>query len=636
VLSPATRTNQRRRRRAAVAAGLVLIAGGGTVTVLVARAVGGTSPQPVLRAYLKAWSHGDDAAAAALTTRPAAALEALRASRRGMDDGRVQAKLTDVETSEGRARARVTVRWRTSTVPPFEYRVELAAVERDSEWRVVWREAGIHPQLDDSTRLGTAVVASRRGDIVDRNGRPLVTARRVMDIAVRVDCVRDPRATATSLSRVVDVDAARLARAIRAVKRSGVGRYVPVVMLRWEDWIRRSDNLEALPMLSFAAGTAPLAPTRSFARATLGIVGPATAEQVERSNGRIAAGDNVGQFGLQARFERRLAGTPTRAVVVRDRESGVQHGALRRWPGRPGLKLRVLLEHDVQMAAERALAPVRGHASLVAVEPSSGDVLAVANRPIEDTYDRALLGRYPPGSTFKVVTTAALLRAGLSPDEVVPCPPTAEVDGRRFRNFEGGSGGAVPFRDSFAYSCNTAFVSLTQRLGEGSLPDAARDFGLGQRLRMGVPVAEASVPEPTGLVNEAATMIGQDRVLASPLAMAGVAATVADGRWRSPRLLPDDRARAGAPLPQAELAVLRTLMRAVVTQGTGTALAGVPGEVRGKSGTAEYGAGNPPPTHAWFIATRDDLALTVLVEGGRAGGEVAAPVVQQFFAALDA
>ncbi len=77
-------------------------------------------------------------------------------------------------------------------------------------------------------------------------------------------------------------------------------------------------------------------------------------------------------------------------------------------------------------------------------------------------------------------------------------------------------------------------------------------------------------------------------------------------------------------------------MRDVVTSGTGTALAGVPGEVLGKSGTAEYGGGDPPPTHAWFIAAREDLALAVLVEGGEAGGSVAAPIAARFFAALDA
>ena len=76
---------------------------------------------------------------------------------------------------------------------------------------------------------------------------------------------------------------------------------------------------------------------------------------------------------------------------------------------------------------------------------------------------------------------------------------------------------------------------------------------------------------------------------------------------------------------------MRGLTRAVVTEGTGTALAGIPGDVHGKSGTAEYGGGNPPPTHAWFIAYRDDVAVAVLVENGRSGSGTAAPIARKVF-----
>jgi cell division protein FtsI/penicillin-binding protein 2 len=130
-------------------------------------------------------------------------------------------------------------------------------------------------------------------------------------------------------------------------------------------------------------------------------------------------------------------------------------------------------------------------------------------------------------------------------------------------------------------------------------------------------------------------MIGQDRILASPLSMAGVAATVAEGRWRAPRIVASDPEQAGPRIRSSEASTLRSLMRRVVTQGTGTALASVPGEPRGKSGTAEFGNENPPETHAWFIAFRDDVAIAVLVEGGEAGGRVAAPIAARFFTRLD-
>ena len=194
----------------------------------------------------------------------------------------------------------------------------------------------------------------------------------------------------------------------------------------------------------------------------------------------------------------------------------------------------------------------------------------------------------------------------------------------------------MPFAQDFAQSCNTAFVSLTERLPPDALHDAARDFGLGKPLQ----ARHARRPRrrcrpASDLVARAATMIGQDKILASPLAMAGVAATLADGRWHAPRLLAQDGHTTGTRLAGAERDTLRALTRDVVTQGTGTALASTPGDVHGKSGTAEYGGGDPPPTHAWFIAYRGDVALAVLVENGRSGGTVAAPIAADFFAACD-
>jgi cell division protein FtsI/penicillin-binding protein 2 len=111
---------------------------------------------------------------------------------------------------------------------------------------------------------------------------------------------------------------------------------------------------------------------------------------------------------------------------------------------------------------------------------------------------------------------------------------------------------------------------------------------------------------------------------------------VAEGRWRAPRLVTTDPKTAADPPDSGEIATLRTLMRKVVTEGTGTALANVPGEPSGKSGTAEFGNENPPETHAWFISFRGDVAIAVLVEGGEAGGRVAAPIAAKFWTELGA
>jgi cell division protein FtsI/penicillin-binding protein 2 len=110
---------------------------------------------------------------------------------------------------------------------------------------------------------------------------------------------------------------------------------------------------------------------------------------------------------------------------------------------------------------------------------------------------------------------------------------------------------------------------------------------------------------------------------------------VAAGRWHGPRILASDANEAGPPLAAEVSSTLRELMRLVVTSGTGTALAAVLGEPIGKSGTAEYGTGDPPPTHAWFIAARGDLAVAVLVEDAASGGEFAAPIAAEFLSAVE-
>jgi cell division protein FtsI/penicillin-binding protein 2 len=596
--------------------------------------VGGNDERPgaaAIDAYLAAWARGDDAGAAKLTDRPGPARRGLEVNRAGLDGAAVATRVLDRRDDERESAARVRVQWEVPRFGRFAYDVRIVAVEGDAGWRVRWRDTALHPALAADTRLGTRVRWPQRGAILDRDGRALITERPVVDISVQVDKVRDPGATAGALAAALDVDGDALAARIR---KAGAGRFIPVITLRASEFEDLEAQLADVPGVALNRTTAQLAPTREFGRALLGTVGPATAEQVERSRGRLAAGDVTGQSGLEQAHDERLAGAPSRSIVVRYRETGAEVRALERRGGRRGRSLRTLLDRDVQAAAEQAL-DTDTEAALVAVQPSSGDVLAVVNRPADSTYDRALLGRYPPGSTFKVVSTAALLAAGLDPAETVDCPATLAVDGKPFRNFEGSARGPVPFSEDFAQSCNTAFVSLAGRLGRDDLTEVARGFGLGERLSPGVPAPAAEVPPPRDAVGKAAMMIGQDRILASPLAMAGVAATVADGRWRAPRLLASADERASRPLDAGTLATLRELMRAVVTSGTGTALAGLPGEVRGKSGTAEYGGGDPPPTHAWFIASRGDLAIAVLVEGGESGGRVAAPIAQRFFAALD-
>src|SRR5215217_1341069 len=496
-------TARARGRLAALAALAVAVA----VVAFLVLPGGGPKPQAAVDGYLAAWSRGDDAGAARVTDRPAAARAALEASRAGLDGARVTARRTSIEESgDDKATARVRVTWAVPRLGDFAYDTSVALTRRDDRWLVAFTPRAVHPRLTARTRLGTAVDGADRGDVLDRDGRALITERAVMDVALETDKA-EPDSAERVAQLIDEVDGRELEKRVRA---AGRGRFVPVITLRRPAFEAIEDDLRAVPGISLAPDEAPLAPSRDYGRAVLGAVGPATAEQVKKDPD-LAQGAEIGQYGLEAAFEERLAGRAGGRIVIRRTGSGTEAGTLLERRARDGRPVRTTLDTDVQAAAEEALGKSERNAAVVAVQPSTGDVLAVANRPAGSSLNRAFTGLYPPGSTFKVVTTAALLRAALGVDETVPCPRTKEVDGRSFRNFEGGAAGAVPFRTDFAQSCNTAFISLADRLSRSALTDTARDFGLGEQLELGVPVADGKVPEGDSETARAAMMIGQDK-----------------------------------------------------------------------------------------------------------------------------
>ncbi|WP_242901895.1 penicillin-binding transpeptidase domain-containing protein [Actinomadura terrae] len=295
-----------------------------------------------------------------------------------------------------------------------------------------------------------------------------------------------------------------------------------------------------------------------------------------------------------------------------------------------GRAIRTTLDRRVQDAAEKAVG--EREASVVAIRPSTGEIVAVA-----DTLGGlgAFVGTYPPGSTFKVVTSAALLADGMNAGSAADCPAVTVTAQRTIHNDQNHALGTTTLREAFAASCNTTFARLAvEKAGAKKLAAAAEAFGFGTRLAPGLSAAPCPFPAIGSGAALAEAGIGQGQVLASPLLMASVAAAVADGTWRAPRLLSPKLIReGGGRVPDAHevpgAAELRTMMRAVVTGGT-AARAGLPDGTSGKTGTAEYDGG----THAWFIGFRGDLAFSVLVPDGGSGPEIAAPLAAAFLRGL--
>jgi cell division protein FtsI/penicillin-binding protein 2 len=536
--------------------------------------------------------------------------------------GRPTVTLSSFRQSGKTATANAVITREPTLGQKWAYTLPIALVKQSS-WKVAADQRLIHPELPPGEKPETQVIAGERAGILDAKGAPLVEPRPVVVIGVEPRRISGPVSALTNkLAPLLDLSAGQLETRIKVAKPT---EFVEIITLREADFQAKATALKQLTGLIFRDQKLPLAPTREFARALLGTVGPVTAEIVQNSKGQYQAGDNAGLSGLQRQYDKQLAGTKGISIKYKDK-------VLFSATSKPGKALPTTLEGSVQLAADSALAGVSAPAAIVGIRISTGAIAAVANSPATGL-NRALLGRYAPGSTFKMISTLALLQKGLTTNETVPCPKEANVSGRKFTNYQDEEFGNIPFSRDFALSCNTAFVRLSTKLGKDDLRSTATLLGVGQKWSLGTEAFTGTVPQTASAVDLAATTFGQGRSEFSPVALAVATATVARGSYRAPTLInPASVSAAEKPLPTAVKEVQK-LMRLVVTDGTGSSVAEVPGEpVSAKTGTAEFGGDSPPKTRAWLIGWQGDLAFAVLVEEGKSGGTVAGPIAAKFLA----
>lgn len=557
----------------------------------------------------------------------------------GLGDVVPTIELGEVTETGDDASATLAWTWPLTDTTDWSYETQVALTLVAGTWQVVWGHDVVEPSINAASVLEASTVTGKRGDVVGADGLKLVTDRPVVRVGIDRSQVaaRKAGASATQLARLVDVDAA----AFRArVEASGDKAFVEAITYRSDEVpqavTRGSDAIEGAVLLPTEL---PLAISREFAAPILGTVGEVTAEMVKDDPDRYQVGDLAGLSGLQARYDEQLQGTT--GVVVDAVGSDGKAREIFSGGAANGQDLVLTLDAGLQANAEGLLADVGPASALVAIRPSTGDVLVAANGPGNEGQNLATYGQYAPGSTFKSVSSLALLRSGIKPDTPVECSTTVTVDGKVFENYDdypSGNTGRIPFRTALANSCNTAFISERDRLDDGDLAAAAASLGLGVDHDLGFPAYFGSVPAPTSETGRAADMIGQGTVLASPMAMATVIASIQDGSLVVPRLVdqvevaPPDGV---TPVTTQEAATLRTLLRGVVTDGSGALLSDLPGpEVIAKTGTAEFEAADgSTQTHAWMIAAQGDLAVAVFVDLGSSGSGTAGPILEAFLRA---
>ncbi len=551
------------------------------------------------------------------------------------EDQQVTVDAGAVTTQDDTASATLDWTWQLDGAE-WAYETPVEATRTDDGWRVSWSPAVVAPDLAPGESLALSSLPSERGTVLGAGEATIVGPRPVVRLGLDKTQAEPGRwrSSARAIARELDL---AVGDYVARVEAAGEKAFVEALVLRADDAATTlTPAYAAIPGAARFEDEVPLAPTREFAAPLLGTVGDATAEIVEASDGAISPGDVVGLSGLQARYDEQLRGTPGLRVSATGGEADRTLFEQAPVPGRP---LRLTLDPALQEKAEQALADTGPVSALVAIRPSSGDILAAANGPGNDGLNAATFGQYAPGSTFKVVSSLALLRAGLDPASPVACDATTVVDGKTFKNYDDypATGiGRITLRQAVANSCNTAFISQRDRLGDTALTEAAGSLGLGIDRDLGFPAYFGQVPTPQGETEKAADLIGQGTVLASPMAMAAVAASVRAGTTVTPRLVLDHEvppSTGPTPLTAGEAERLRGLMRAVVTGGSGSFLADLPGAVGAKTGTAEYGSPDGSgslPTHTWMIATQGDLAVAVFVETGVSGSQTAGPLLEQF------
>jgi cell division protein FtsI/penicillin-binding protein 2 len=575
---------------------------------------GGGGPDAAASAFVTAWTAGDITKAAAATDDPAAATEVLTGARDALKPVSLTAEVAQVRTATERATASVKLSWDLGQGRTWAYldSIDLvAAPDAEHGWLVRWAPTVVHPQLAARQRLSLQTESPPPAPVVDRDGVPLLAATSVVNVLLDRKAAGNLPAVAGALATALSpIEPLITQQSITdGAAKAPDGQAYSVAVLRDTDYQGVKQAIHDLPGVRFATSQRLLAPDAGFARQVLP--------------------------GVRTEMQAQLGGVDGWSVLAVD-GAGATVGTLTEQAPKPGVTVTVGMDRGVQTAAEDAIERLQQQAMIVAIAPSTGDLLAVAQNGAADAAGAlALTGRYPPGSTFKMATAgAAVAGLKLTVDSPVACPGQTVIGGRPVPNEGKFDLGTVPLRTAFAKSCNTTFATLGSQLPADALPAAALQLGLGADFAVpGLTTVTGSVPASADLVQRAENGFGQGQVLASPLGMALMAATAAKGAPVVPELIRGRSTQvakpATAPDP-AVLAQLRPMMRAVVTEGTARKLAGR-GEVYGKTGTAEYTDNGR--AHGWFVGYRGDLAFAVLiVDGGSSGPAVDA--ADRFLAAL--
>ncbi|MBP2323854.1 beta-lactamase class D [Kibdelosporangium banguiense] len=572
-------------------------------------------PEDFARDFLTAYASGDTSGAAGRTDSAVNAKALLDNVRGALKPVAVKTQVTGSTTMEDKsAKVRFTADWDLGKDRHWSYEGEMEVRPDNDSFRVHWLPSVIHPKLGAQQTIGLRDKEATQAPVLDRDGAPLLAPERVVSVILDPAKAGDVAAVAGTLAAAVGkVDPAITQQSIvDGVNKTPKGQSYTVVSLRDADYQSAKAQIYELPGVRFTAATRLLAVDKNLATQLLPNIRKLVEDQVSGKPGFRVVTLNA-------------AGGEVEEIFVKDAEAGTA--------------AYVTLSRKIQAAAEAAIDPVPQVSAIVAIQPSTGDVLAVAqNAPADAQGAIALTGRYPPGSTFKIITSAAAFQAGsaVTADTPVGCPGTITIGPRAIPNSGNFDKGTIPLHTAFAVSCNTTFAKLAADMAPDALTNAAKQFGIGvDYVIPGITTVTGSAPPAADLTERAEDGFGQGKVLVSPFGLAVVASTVASGTVPKATLLRDKPTKIDqqpAAIPAPVLDALRAMMREVVTANPTHPLAQLP-DVRGKTGTAQFGDGTH--SHGWFAGYQGDLAFAVLLTDAGSSG-VALDATDRFLRAVAA
>ncbi|MER6828460.1 penicillin-binding transpeptidase domain-containing protein [Streptosporangium sp. NPDC000563] len=598
------------------------------------------SAHEAVRDFLIGWQTGDYAAAARRTDGDEKVVS------RALEDAKLQLDAASFRfdvTSMRRAADEVEADFDAEVDlgennPLWEYEGVLPLHLVDGRWKVRWSPSVLHPQLREGERFAVKVTPEGRQPILDRNGDPL-QEKAVLHVASVVPAtLKSGQADelCAKLSKITGFPQDRLLSRIRSAPPN---LQVPLVTFGRTKFGQLRAQLEAIPGITLSAqeqAVAPASPTQ-----IVGTVTAVTPESEQQLGGPQRAGDTVGRAGLQKAYQEHLTGSTDTRVIIVDLKT-LKVTELKKWrPDRSTSSVQTTLDRSHQKAADSALLGGGAPGMLVAVQASTGDILAVSSTEQYDQEKHALAGRFPAGTAFSIMTVGGMLKAKIDPKQKMACPADRSVGGAAFHQ-EGAPAGSSPsIQANFATGCVTALAALARRIDGAELAADAAKFGIGAPWTLPLRSFSGSMKP---LRNDAATAkaIAGQNVLVSPLSMALVAGAVSSGTWRPPVLVTEPEVADSTPdakpskapdpvkLDDKTVETLRTFMRSGVTVGSARAAAAPGDPVHGITAVASQ---KRKPL-AWFVGWQGDVAVAVLTQSSDA--TAGAAVAGRFFQGLHA